>query len=71
MFDFAKLHDDNNGIDIILDDCNEQLNYYRTCMDMEISTDNNSGKIKYYKYAIANLENIIRVLLKIILDMKL
>lgn len=64
MFDFAKLHDDNNGIDIILDDCNEQLNYYRTCMDMEISTDNNSGKIKYYKYAIANLENIIRGIIK-------
>lgn len=64
MFDFAKLHDDNNGIDIILDDCNEQLNYYRTCMDMEISTDNNSGKIKYYKYAIANLENTIRGIIK-------
>ena len=64
MFDFAKLHDDNNGIDTILDDCNEQLNYYRTCMDMEISTDNNSGKIKYYKYAIANLENIIRGIIK-------
>ena len=60
MFDFKKIHDDNNGIDIILDSCNEQLNYYRMCMDTEISTDNNSDKIKYYKYAIANLENTIR-----------
>lgn len=60
MFDFKKIHDDNNGIDIILDSCNEQLNYYRMCMDTEISTDNNSDKIKYYKYAIVNLENTIR-----------
>lgn len=64
MFDFKKIHDDNNGIDIILDSCNEQLNYYRMCMDTEISTDNNSDKIKYYKYAIANLENTIRGIIK-------
>lgn len=64
MFDFKKIHDDNNGIDIILDSCNEQLNYYRMCMDTEISTDNNSDKIKYYKYGIANLENTIRGIIK-------
>lgn len=64
MFDFKKIHDDNNGIDIILDSCNEQLNYYRMCVDTEISTDNNSDKIKYYKYAIANLENTIRGIIK-------
>ena len=64
MFDFKKIHDDNNGIDIILDSCNEQLNYYRMCMDTEISTDNNSDKIKYYKYAIVNLENTIRGIIK-------
>ena len=64
MFDFKKIHDDNNGIDIILDSCNEQLNYYRICMDREISTDNDSDKIKYYKYAIANLENTIRGIIK-------
>lgn len=64
MFDFKKIHDDNNGIDIILDSCNEQLNYYRMCMDTEISTDNNSDKIKYYKYGISNLENTIRGIIK-------
>jgi len=33
-------------------------------MDREISTDNDSDKIKYYKYAIANLENTIRGIIK-------
>lgn len=59
MFDYRKLYDDINGIDLILDRCNEQVEYYRRCVDTEISTSNDVDKIKYYKYAIANLENSI------------
>ena len=64
MLNYTRIYDDSDGIDQILDSCNEQLNYYRMCMDTEISTDNNSDKIKYYKYAIANLENTIRGIIK-------
>ena len=64
MLNYTRIYDDSNGIDQILDSCNEQLNYYRMCMDTEISTDNNSDKIKYYKYAIVNLENTIRGIIK-------
>lgn len=64
MFGFRKLYDDSNGIDLILDSCNEQVKYYRRCIDAEITTDNNLDKIKYYKYAIANLENAIRGITK-------
>lgn len=64
MFDFRKLYDDSTGIDIILDKCDEQVEYYKKAMDAEISTDNNSDKIKYYRYAIANLENTIGDIIK-------
>lgn len=64
MLNYTRIYDDSNGIDQILDQCNEEIKYYRRYIDIEISTDNNSDKIKYYKYAIANLENTIRGIIK-------
>lgn len=59
MFDFKKLYDDSNGIDLILDSCNEQVKYYIRCMDTEISAGNNPDIIKYYRCAILSLEDTI------------
>lgn len=59
MLYYTRLYDDSNGIDQILDQCNEQVEYYRKCIDIEISTTNDVDIIKYYKYAIASLEDSI------------
>lgn len=64
MLYYTRLYDDSNGIDQILDQCNEQVEYYRKCIDIEISTTNDVDIIKYYKYAIASLENTIRGIIK-------
>lgn len=40
MLYYTRLYDDSNGIDQILDQCNEQVEYYRKCIDIEISTTN-------------------------------
>ena len=50
MLNYTRIYDDSNGIDQILDQCNEQLEYYRKCIDIEISTTNDADIIKYYKY---------------------
>lgn len=59
MLDYTRLYDDSNGIDLILDQCNEEVKYYRRYIDIEISTTNDVDIIKYYKYAIAILEDSI------------
>lgn len=59
MLNYTRIYDDSNGIDQILDSCNEQVEYYRRCIDIEISTTNDVDIIKYYKYAIASLEDSI------------
>lgn len=59
MLDYTRLYDDSNGIDLILDQCNEEIKYYRRYIDIEISTTNDADIIKYYKYAIASLEDSI------------
>lgn len=59
MLYYTRLYDDSNGIDQILDQCNEQVEYYRKCIDIEISITNDVDIIKYYKYAIASLEDSI------------
>ena len=52
MLNYTRIYDDSNGIDQILDQCNEQLEYYIRCIDIEISTTNDVDIIKYYKRAI-------------------
>lgn len=59
MLNYTRIYDDSNGIDQILDSCNEQLEYYIRCIDIEMSTTNDVDIIKYYKYAIASLEDSI------------
>lgn len=59
MLNYTRIYDDSKGIDLILDSCNEQVEYYRKCIDIEISTTNDVDIIKYYKYAIASLEDSI------------
>lgn len=57
MLNYTRIYDDSNGIDQILDSCNEQVEYYIRCMDTEISADNNPDIIKYYRCAILSLED--------------
>lgn len=64
MLNYTRIYDDSNGIDQILDSCNEQVEYYRKCIDIEISTTNDVDIIKYYKYAIAGLEDSIRGIIR-------
>ena len=59
MLNYTRIYDDSNGIDQILDQCNEQLEYYIRCIDIEISTTNDVDIIKYYKRAISSLEDSI------------
>ena len=59
MLNYTRIYDDSNGIDQILDQCNEEIKYYRRYIDIEISTTNDADIIKYYKYAIASLEDSI------------
>lgn len=59
MLNYRRIYDDSNGIDLILDSCNEQVEYYRRCIDIEISTTNDVDIIEYYKHAIASLEDSI------------
>ena len=64
MLNYTRIYDDSKGIDLILDSCNEQVEYYRKCIDIEISTTNDVDIIKYYKYAIASLEDSIGGIIK-------
>ena len=59
MIDFTRIRDDANGIDTILFECNDQLEYYKRVMDNEISNRNNPDIIEYYKSRITNLEKSI------------
>lgn len=59
MIDFTRIRDDANGIDTILFECNDQLEYYKRVMDSEISNRNNPDIIEYYKSRITNLEKSI------------
>jgi hypothetical protein len=35
MLNYTRIYDDSNGIDQILDSCNEQLEYYIRCIDID------------------------------------
>ena len=59
MIDFTRIRDDANGIDTILFECDDQLEYYKRVMDNEISNRNNPDIIEYYKSRITNLEKSI------------
>jgi hypothetical protein len=59
MLNYTRIYDDSNGIDQILDQCNEEIKYYRRYIDIEISTTNDADIIKYYKRAISSLEDSI------------
>lgn len=59
MIDFTRIRDDANGIDTILFECSDQLEYYKRVIDNEISNRNNPDIIEYYKSRITNLEKSI------------
>nr|DAR65107.1 MAG TPA: hypothetical protein [Caudoviricetes sp.] len=64
MFSFEEIYDDTMGIYSILDDCNDQLEYYTKTIDMEISTSNDLNKIKYYESCISNIKKSIDCIIR-------
>lgn len=64
MFNFMELYRESRRVWRILEEHEEGLEYYKKCIDIEKSKDNNLYKINYYESGIKKIENLTKNVLE-------